>query len=72
MDPHQLGESGRTVFRYLAIMDAARDFGADEREIEEVACHFDSRRPRDAELADALADLVLARLQPRFSEGGMF
>ena len=72
MDPHQLGESGRTVFRYLAIMDAALAFGADEREVEEVACHFDSRRPRDAELADALADLILSRLQPRFADGLTF
>ncbi len=72
MDPHELGESGRTVLRYLAIMDAARDFGADEREIEEVACHFDSRRPRDAELADALADMILARRQPRLADGAMF
>lgn len=49
------------VLRYLAILKAARDFGLGQAEIEAVAGPFDPRRPRCAELADALADLVLAR-----------
>jgi len=54
-------ESGNEVLRYLAILKAARDFGLSEYEIEAVAGSFDARRTRCAELADALADLILAR-----------
>ena len=49
------------VLRYLAILKAARDFGVPQPEIEAVAGRFDPRRPRCAQVADALADLVLAR-----------
>ena len=51
---------GNQVLRYLAILKAARDFGLSEEEIEAVAGSFDARRTRCAELADALADLILA------------
>ena len=50
-----------SVLRYLAIRKAAADFGLDRREVEAVAGRFDPRRPRCDELADALADLILAR-----------
>jgi hypothetical protein len=49
------------VLRYLAILKAARDFGLPQRDIEAVAGPFDARRDRCAQLADALADLILAR-----------
>jgi len=45
----------------MAILSAARAFGLDEREIQAVAGGFDPRRDRCDELADALADLILAR-----------
>ena len=53
--------TGNPVLRYLAITKAARDFGLSQAEIEAVAGRFDSRRPRPDQLADALADLILAR-----------
>ena len=49
------------VLRYLAILKAARDFGLPQGEIEAVAGRFDSRRDRCEQLADALADLIVAR-----------
>ena len=49
------------VLRYLAILKAARDFGLDQREIEAVAGRFDPGSARCGELADALADLIVAR-----------
>ena len=49
------------VLRYLAILNAARDFGVPPREIEAIAARFDARETRCDELADALADLILAR-----------
>ena len=49
------------VLRYMAILKAARTFGVDAREVAAVAGPFDPRRPRCDELADALADLILAR-----------
>ena len=53
--------TGNQVLRYMAILKAATDFGLDRREVEAVAGRFDPRRPRCDELADALADLILAR-----------
>jgi hypothetical protein len=47
--------------RYLAITKAARDFGLSQSEIEAVAGPFDARSVRCSELAEALADLILAR-----------
>lgn len=55
---------GDSVLRYLAILKAARDFGVPQEEIEAVAGPFDPRRPRCAPVADALADLAVARLGP--------
>ncbi len=55
-------ECGNQVLRYLAILKAARDFGLTQDEIEAVAGRFDPRRARCEELADALADLILARV----------
>ena len=49
------------VLHYLMIVKAARDFGLADAEIEAVAGRFDPLRPRCEELADALADLILAR-----------
>jgi hypothetical protein len=49
------------VLHYLMIVKAARDFGVSDPEIEAVAGRFDPLRPRCEELADALADLILAR-----------
>jgi hypothetical protein len=53
--------TGNEVLRYLAILKAARDFGLPHDEVAAVAGRFDARDTRCAELADALADLVLAR-----------
>jgi hypothetical protein len=53
--------SGNEVLRYLAIRKAARDFGLSHDEVTVVAGRFDPRDTRCAELADALADLILAR-----------
>jgi hypothetical protein len=49
------------VLRYMAILKAAQAFGLDRREIEAVAGRFDPREPRCEELADAFADLIVAR-----------
>lgn len=49
------------VLRYLAILKAARDFGLDREEVAVVAGPFRAARPRCDQLADALADLILAR-----------
>jgi hypothetical protein len=49
------------VLHYLMVRKAARDFGLSDAEIAIVAGRFDPRRPRCVELADALADLILAR-----------
>lgn len=51
----------REVLRYLAILKAGRDFGLAHDEILTVAGPFRASRPRCDELADALADLILAR-----------
>jgi hypothetical protein len=61
---------GNPVLRYLAVIKAARDFGLSQAEIEAVAGPFDARRDRCAQLADALADLIVARAQP--ADGLMF
>lgn len=53
--------TGNPVLRYLAIIKAARDFGVPQQEIEAVAGRFDPRAPRCEALADAFADLILAR-----------
>ena len=53
--------TGNQVLRYMAILRAASAFGLSWPEIEAVAGPFDPRRPRCDELADALADLILAR-----------
>jgi hypothetical protein len=53
--------SGNEVLRYLAILKAARDFGLSHDEVAAIAGRFDPRDTRCAELADALADLILAR-----------
>jgi len=77
MDPFFHPQSGGAVQRYLAIMNAAQDFGARPEEVEQVACLFDTVRPRDAELANALADIILSRTQipsfpPAAADGGSF
>jgi hypothetical protein len=56
-----MSASGNPVLRYLAILKAARDFGLAQEEIEAVAGRFDPRNPRCRQLADGLADLILAR-----------
>ena len=60
------------MLRYLAVIKAARDFGLSQAEIEAVAGPFDTRRDRTAHLADALADLILARTDAQPAEGLMF
>jgi uncharacterized protein YjiS (DUF1127 family) len=60
-----------SVLRYMAIIRAARDFGLSQEDIEAVAGTFDATRVRCPELADALADLILARRQAP-AEGLMF
>lgn len=54
---------GNRVLRYLAILKAAREFGLTQDEIEAVTESFAPGEPRCAELADAFADLILARTQ---------
>jgi hypothetical protein len=54
---------GNRVLRYLAIVKAARDFGLTQDEIEAIIGSFSPREPRCVELADAFADLILARTQ---------
>ena len=49
------------MLHYLAILRAARDFGLSDAEVAAVAGPFDPRRPRNRELADALAELILSR-----------
>jgi hypothetical protein len=56
-----MGATGNQVLRYMAILSAASAFGLDRREIAAVAGPFDPRRARCDQLADALADLILAR-----------
>lgn len=56
-----MGATGNQVLRYMAILNAATAFGLDRREVEAVAGRFDPRRARCDQLADALADLILAR-----------
>jgi hypothetical protein len=53
--------TGYQVLRYMAILNAAAAFGLHQREIQAVAGPFDPRSTRCDELADALADLILAR-----------
>ena len=53
--------TGNQVLRYMAILNAATTFGLDRDEVLAVAGPFDPRRARCDELADALADLILAR-----------
>ena len=53
--------TGNQVLRYMAILDAAAAFGLNRDEVQAVAGPFDPRRTRCDELADALADLILAR-----------
>ena len=53
--------TGNQVFRYMAILRAGAAFGLDPNEIAAIAGPFDPRRARCDELADALADLILAR-----------
>jgi hypothetical protein len=65
------------VLLYLMIVKAARDFGLTHAEIAAVAGRFDPARPRCSELADALADLILARVESGRlgqapADGGMF
>ena len=56
-----MGATGNQVLRYMAILKAASAFGLDWREVQAIAGPFDPRRTRCDELADALADLILAR-----------
>ena len=54
---------GNRVLRYLAIVKAVRDFGLSQDEIEAITGSFSPDEPRCAELADAFADLILARTE---------
>ena len=49
------------ILRYMAILKAGRDFGLSTSELEAVVSSFDNRSLRCDELADAVADAVLAR-----------
>ena len=62
--PSRQGPAGNPVLHYLMILKAARDFGLPDAQIEVVAGRFDPLRPRCQELADALADLILAGERP--------
>ena len=54
-------QSPNPVLRYLALTKAASDFGLDHREIQAVAGRPDQASARCGHLAQALADLILAR-----------
>jgi hypothetical protein len=58
---HSVEATGNQVFRYMAILRAATSFGLDANEVSAIAGPFDPHRARCDELADALADLILAR-----------
>ncbi len=47
--------------RYMAILRAGHDFGLTHEEMLAIAGPFRAARPRCEELADALADIILAR-----------
>lgn len=49
------------ALRYMAILRAGHDFGLTHEEMLAVAGTFRVARPRCEQLADALADLILAR-----------
>jgi hypothetical protein len=49
------------VLHYMAILKAATAFGLSRQEAEAVAHRFDPRVSSPEEVADALADLILAR-----------
>jgi hypothetical protein len=57
----QAAEGRGSLLRYLAILRAARDLGLLPEQTAAVAGPFCAARPRCDELADALADLILAR-----------
>ena len=59
--PSRQAPARNAVMHYLMILKAARDFGLSDAEVVAVAGRFDPLRPRCSELADALADLILAR-----------
>jgi hypothetical protein len=59
--PQRQAPARNGVLHYLMILKAARDFGLTDAAVAAVAGRFDPNRPRCAELADALADLILAR-----------
>lgn len=65
MSSHGRDDDGRRrrgdSLRYAAILRAGHDFGLTHEEIIAVAGPFRAARPRCEELADALADLILAR-----------
>ena len=63
MGNHEFVEAttGNQVLRYMAILRAGAAFGLDSNEIAAIAGPFDPRQARCDELADALADLILAR-----------
>jgi hypothetical protein len=48
------------ALRFVAMLKAARDFGLDQAVVNVVALRFDARRPDLAQVAEALADALLA------------
>lgn len=58
--PSRQSPARNAVMHYLMILKAARDFGLSDAEVAAVAGRFDPLRPRCAEVADALADLIVA------------
>jgi hypothetical protein len=59
--PSRQSPARNRVLHYLAILRAARDFGLSDGEVAAVAGPFDPLRPRNLELSEALADLILSR-----------
>lgn len=59
--PDEVPRHRGDALRYMAILRAGHDFGLTHEEILAVAGPFRAARPRCEQLADALADLILAR-----------
>jgi hypothetical protein len=48
------------ALRFAAMLKAARDFGLDQGVVNAIALTFDPRRPNLAQIAEALAEALLA------------
>lgn len=59
-EPLDAAPAANPILRYLAILSAARDFGVPADDLERVARQFDPLTVTPRQLADALADALMA------------